>query len=75
LITELNRMALMLVSPLARSLLNRFQIFLKVFWSFPIISYNLLAVSLISAGKFSENMSSILVTKPRATKLLIIIAS
>jgi len=39
----------------------------------PIIRDKLLAVSLISTGKFSENISSILVTKPRATKDLMII--
>lgn len=49
--------------------------FLAEFISFPIISSMSLQVSLISFGKFSENISSILVTKPRATKLLMIIES
>jgi hypothetical protein len=60
---------------LALADLIRLKIFLFVFWSLPMINYRLLAVSLISTGKFSENISSILVTNPRATKLLMIIES
>lgn len=42
------------------------------FWSLLMTKWRLPAISLISLGKFSENMLSIWTTKPRATKLLMI---